>query len=79
MHVYLCALQVHVVIPYLDIHSENIYQRDEISEDVCHERLITKYTEGQDSHVKVLRCVRHHQLDSYPISTASLCAQKVNA
>lgn len=33
MQAYLCALQVHVVIPYLDIHSENIYQRDEIAED----------------------------------------------
>jgi hypothetical protein len=34
MAAHLCALQVHVVIPYLDIHSENIYQRDEISKDV---------------------------------------------
>lgn len=30
---YLCTLQVHVVIPNLEVHPNNIYQRNEITKD----------------------------------------------
>lgn len=30
---YLCTLQVHVVIPNLEVHPNNIHQRDEIAND----------------------------------------------
>lgn len=30
---YVCASQVHVVVPYLEVHADDVYERDEITKD----------------------------------------------